>query len=59
MNIELLKNLITFPSLSGDEADVLCYIKDIMKDLCDESYFDKAGNLICIKKSNIYLTIQK
>lgn len=44
--IDLLKNLNEYVSPSGHEHNLLNFVKSVIQNYCDESYFDPIGNLI-------------
>lgn len=51
MNLELLKNLLKTPGVSGFESKIRDFIKNEIKNKnLDEIYEDSVGNLIAIKK---------
>jgi putative aminopeptidase FrvX len=50
MNLDLLKELIKTPGISGFESRIRNFIKNEIKDKnLDSIFIDKLGNLICIK----------
>ena len=51
-NSELLKNLLSVYSPSGNENNIREFIKSEIKEYVDEMDVDALGNLIAIKKGN-------
>ncbi|MBO5453788.1 MAG: M42 family peptidase [Clostridia bacterium] len=49
MNIELLEKLCCTYGVSGCEKEVTTIITNVMKNLCDDIYVDKLGNIVCTK----------
>ena len=47
--IDLLKNLNEYVSPSGHEHNLLNFVKSLIQDYCDESYFDPIDNLQSVK----------
>lgn len=50
--IKLLEKICSFPAVSGNEQDLVNYVKEIVKPFCRKVFVDSFGNLICQQGKN-------
>lgn len=50
VNINLLKQICSFPGAPGFEHAIRSFLKDSLVDYCDDLQIDPMGNLIAFKK---------
>ncbi len=51
---KLLEKICAFPAVSGNEKELVNFIKELVKPFCGKAFIDHFGNLICQKGSNPY-----
>jgi len=50
--IKLLEKICSFPAVSGNEQELINFVKKIVKPFCGKAFIDNFGNLICQQGKN-------